>query len=55
MDGRDPKIILDWSTSVWRRYAIGRSLMGAEGTAYSEKIDSTLNKPAGMDLTIAGA
>ena len=55
MDGRNPNIVLDWASSVWRRYAIGRSLMGAEGTTYAEKIDTTLNKPAGMDLTIAGA
>lgn len=55
IDSRNPNLILNWPNSVWRKYAIGRSLMGAEGTAYSEKIDSTLNKPAGMDLTIAGA
>ena len=54
MDGRNPNIVLDWASSVWRRYAPGRVIISAEGTTYAEKTDSNLNKPFGLDLTTAG-
>lgn len=54
IDGRNPAVILNWPTSVWKKYAIGRSIVGAEGTGVNEKIDTDLNKPAGLDLMAIG-
>ena len=53
-DGRNPKIILNWADSVWRRYAVGRSIIGAEGTGVTEKIDSSLDKPLNVDFMTSG-
>ena len=54
IDGRNPKIVLNWPTSVWRRYAPGRVIISAEGSTFLEKTDSNLNKPSGLDLEAAG-
>lgn len=53
-DGRDPKLILNWPTSIWRRFAIGRTTIGASGTGINEQLDSTLTAPVGLNLAIAG-
>ena len=55
LDNRNPKEILNWPGSTWRRYSIGRSIIGAEGTSVTEKADSYLDKPAGLDLMTSGA
>lgn len=54
IDERNPKLVLNWPDSVWRRYAPGRVIISAEGSAFSEKTDSSLNKPSGLDLEAAG-
>lgn len=53
MDGRNPSVILNWSDSVWRRYSVGRSIMGASGASASEGPDMAL--PSGLNLGTAGA
>lgn len=53
-DGRNPKVLLNWPTSVWRRYAVGRSLMGASGTGIGEQVDTDLVVPAGLKTNSAG-
>ena len=53
-DGRNPKIILNWDNSVWRRYAVGRSILGAAGTGIGEQVDAYLNVPPGLTLNNAG-
>lgn len=55
VDSRDPKLILNWPSSNWRRHAIGRAMIGAEGTAITDKVDANLNKPAALDLMTSGA
>ena len=53
-DDRNPRIILNWGTSVWKRYAIGRSLVGASGAGVGEQVDSFLTLPAGLNLSTVG-
>lgn len=54
VDGRNPTTILNWSSSVWRRYSVGRSLMGAAGFGANEGADSFLTPPSDLSLTVAG-
>ena len=51
-DNRNPKEILNWSTSVWARFAVGMTLVGAEGATNSEKMAAMWNKPASISLII---
>lgn len=53
-DGRNPALIFNWPSSVWKKYSIGRSMVGAEGTGVNEKVDSDLNKPSALDLMAIG-
>lgn len=55
VDSRNPSLILNWPDSVWRKYAVGRSLVGAEGSGITEKVDSNLDKPVGLDFMTAGS
>lgn len=55
LDSRNPSQILNWPDSVWRRYAVGRSLIGAEGNGITEKIESSLTRLPSLDLMTAGA
>lgn len=55
VDGRNPAIIFEWPTSVWRRYAVGRSLMGASGNGVGEQVDDYLTVPAGLNTNAAGS
>lgn len=54
IDSRNPNLILNWPNSVWRKYAVGRSIIGAEGTGVTEKIDSNLDKPLNVDFMTSG-
>ena len=51
-DNRNPKEILGWATSVWSRYAVGMTLVGAEGSTNSEKMATMWNKPASVSLVL---
>lgn len=51
-DNRNPKEVLNWSTSVWARFGIGMTLVGAEGTANSEKMAAMWGKPASVSLIL---
>ena len=55
IDARNPAILLDWPSSVWRRYAVGRSLMGASGNGVGELVDDYLTVPAGLNTNAAGS
>lgn len=55
IDSRNPSIILNWPTSIWRRYAVGRSLMGASGNNPGEQVDDFLVTPAGLNTNAAGS
>ena len=55
VDGRNPTILLNWPSSVWRRYAVGRSLMGASGTGVGEQVDDFLTLPTGLNTNAAGS
>lgn len=50
-DNRNPKEILSWGNSVWTRM-VGMTLVGAEGSAGSEKMPSYWNKPSDKKLEI---
>ena len=54
VDGRNPSILLDWTSSVWRRHAVGRSIMGASGNGIGEQVDDFLVVPAGLNINAAG-
>lgn len=54
-DGRNPQIVLNWPSSIWRRYAVGRSLMGASGVGIGEQVDDYLTVPAGLNTNAAGS
>ena len=49
-DNRNPKEILNWTTSVWARFAVGMTLVGAEGSTNSEKMAAMWNKPSNLSL-----
>lgn len=51
-DSRNPSDIFGFG--VWRRYAIGRTMIGAEGTAASDKVDTNLDKPSDLNLSASG-
>lgn len=55
IDGRNPSVLLEWPSSVWKRYAVGRSIMGASGTGVGETVDDYLNLPAGLNTLAAGS
>lgn len=54
-DSRNPKILLNWSESVWRKYAIGRSLLGSSGNGVGEQVDDYLTLPSDLNTLAAGA
>ena len=51
-DNRNPKEILNWTTSVWARFAVGMTLVGAEGSTNSEKMAAMWNKPSNISLVL---
>lgn len=51
-DNRNPREVLGWSTSVWTRFAVGMTLVGAEGATNSEKMAVMWNKPASVSLIL---
>lgn len=51
-DNRNPKEILNWTTSVWARFAVGMTLVGAEGSTNSEKMAAMWNKPSRISLVL---
>jgi len=51
-DNRNPKEILNWTTSVWARFAVGMTLVGAEGTTNSEKMAAMWDKPSNISLIL---
>lgn len=51
-DNRNPREVLNWPTSVWARFAVGMTLIGAEGSSASEKMAAMWNKPTDMPLSI---
>lgn len=51
-DNRNPREVLNWPNSVWARFAVGMTLVGAEGSSASEKMAAMWNKPTDMPLSI---
>ena len=51
-DNRNPKEVLNWNTSVWARFAIGMTMVGAEGASNSERMAAMWNKPNEVQLII---
>lgn len=51
-DNRNPREVLNWPGSVWARFAVGMTLVGAEGAAASEKMAAMWNKPSEFPLSI---
>lgn len=52
IDNRNPKEVLGWASSIWTRFAVGMTLVGAEGTTNSEKMATMWNKPASISLIL---
>lgn len=54
IDTRNPRLILNWGTSVWKRYGVGRSPVSGSGTGVGEQADAFLDLPEKLNLSVAG-
>lgn len=51
-DNRNPKEVLGWSASIWTRFAVGMTLVGAEGNTSSERMSAMWSKPDNINLIL---
>lgn len=51
-DNRNPREILGWGASIWTRFAVGMTLVGAEGNISSERMSAIWNKPDSINLIL---
>lgn len=51
-DNRNPKEVLNWPNSVWQRFAVGMTRVGAEGSIAAEKMPASWNKPSNKQLIL---
>ena len=54
IDNRNPSIILNWSSSVWRRHGVGRVTIAASGSGVGEQIEDGLLPPPNLSLDVLG-